>query len=623
MNESSRPSSTPSMLVVGYFGDGNLGDDAILLAFIEWSRENLPGGRITVLSETPHETSREFRVETVGKTSWLRILHAVRSHDMVVFPGGGILQDATSFRSIVYYAGIAAAARLFRKSVFFLNQGVGPLGRSFSRKLAARVATHWAEEFTVRDETSAALLRDAGTPAELIEITADTSFLLKKTLSESTGEPLRPGEPLLIGISLRPHPTTEFFTGSLINAVKKTPGDKKLRLLHLQKGADEKITRKFAASCRNHDAGTPVYMGWGEDPTAHPTPHLALESLRKCHILIGMRLHSLIFSALCGVPFIGLSYDPKVRAFCDSLGQPCVEPGEKGAGETLAGEISRLAASHADFRKQLSDKAAYRIEALERFMSRFARAAVAAGGARVLGIPFSTMGFSEALAGIDRAVENRGSLHIVTLNPEMVMNARRDKTFAKTLRGADILTADGVGIRIAARAKYGLRLEKVAGIDLVERLLSGSRRKNQSLFFLGARPEVIGSFVEKLRASPDPPLVAGWHHGYFGESEEEEIIGRIREARPDVLLVGTGSPAQEKWIARNRSRLGVPVIIGVGGCFDVLSGTMPRAPAFFQKTGLEWLHRLAHQPGRIGRMAVLPRFLALALCDAFRNRIDI
>lgn len=616
---------SPAMLLAGYFGEDNLGDEAILHAFIQWRKDNLPGAKTTILSHRPRETSIEHRTNSIGRSSILKTLQAIRSHDMVVFPGGGILQDSTSLRSLIYYAGIVAAARFFHKSVFFLNQGVGPLNRPFARRLAARIASRRAAEFSVRDEASAGLLREIGVPAELLHTTADATLLLKETFKDTAEAPLPPHDAsLTVGVSLRPHRTTALFLSPFLNALDAAGPDKmKIRMLHFQKGVDEEISRAFAERCKKLHPETSVYTGWREDPGAHPTPHIALDSLRRCHVLIGMRLHSLIFAALCGVPFVGLAYDPKVKAFCDSMGQPCVEPGAENMENAVSAALSELLSSLPDFKKQLSEKTSSRIEALEKSMSSFARSARAAGARNLLGVPLSCMGFSEVLGEIDGAIKERGSCHIVTLNPEMAMRARRDKAFERTLRDAEILAPDGVGIRIAARAKYGLRLEKVAGIDLVQHLLSTSRSKGHSIYFLGAKPEVAQSFVEKLKTLPEPPIIAGWRHGYFDTGEEREIIEKIREARPDILLVGMGSPYQEKWIARNRHSLGAPVMIGVGGCFDVLSGALPRAPAFFQRAGLEWLHRLARQPARAPRMAVLPRFLVAALAEALRHRTGI
>ena len=105
--------------------------------------------------------------------------------------------------------------------------------------------------------------------------------------------------------------------------------------------------------------------------------------------------------------------------------------------------------------------------------------------------------------------------------------------------------------------------------------------------------------------------ICGWHDGYFGEDEQAWIIGEINEKKPDILFVGLGAPRQEFWISENRSRLRVPLLIGVGGCFDVISGNLKRAPLFFQRMGLEWLWRLIKEPWRFGRMLALPKFVLL------------
>jgi N-acetylglucosaminyldiphosphoundecaprenol N-acetyl-beta-D-mannosaminyltransferase len=149
-------------------------------------------------------------------------------------------------------------------------------------------------------------------------------------------------------------------------------------------------------------------------------------------------------------------------------------------------------------------------------------------------------------------------------------------------------------------------------------------KKGYSLYILGSYPGVASKAALNLTKKYPGIKIAGTHHGYFscedvkngnsgGNKEEEEIIAEIRENRPDILLVGMGVPKQEKWINKNLEKLDVPVCIGVGGSFDVLSGRIPRAPLWMQRHGMEWIYRSIKQPNRAFRVLALFYFIWLVI----------
>ncbi len=205
-----------------------------------------------------------------------------------------------------------------------------------------------------------------------------------------------------------------------------------------------------------------------------------------------------------------------------------------------------------------------------------------------------------------------GCRQVATVNPEFVRHARRDPEFAAILESADLCLADGIGVVWAVRrAGCGLR-ERVTGSDLVPLLAEACARHGWRPFFLGAMPGVAEEAARRLAARYPGFTVAGTHPGSPRPADDERALELIRRARPDLLLVAYGHPNQEKWIARNRARLGVPVAMGVGGSLDFAAGRVRRAPAWMRRLHLEWLYRLLRQPWRVRRMAVLPAF-ALAV----------
>lgn len=235
---------------------------------------------------------------------------------------------------------------------------------------------------------------------------------------------------------------------------------------------------------------------------------------------------------------------------------------------------------------------------------------------RILGVRMDCLDMAGAVRAIERMVEEGGGTRLVaTVNPEFVMRARVDPRFRAALEGADLCLADGIGVVWAMRRQGCAQHERVPGSDLVPLLAECCARRGWRPFLLGARPGVAAAAARRLQTGHPELRIAGTHSGSPRPEDDADAIRRIDEARPDLLLVAYGAPDQELWIARNRARLRVPVAIGVGGTFDFLAGRVRRAPVWMRRAHLEWLWRLARQPARLRRMAVLPLY-ALAVLRA-------
>jgi N-acetylglucosaminyldiphosphoundecaprenol N-acetyl-beta-D-mannosaminyltransferase len=232
---------------------------------------------------------------------------------------------------------------------------------------------------------------------------------------------------------------------------------------------------------------------------------------------------------------------------------------------------------------------------------------------RVLGVRVDCVDMVGAVAAIERMVERRGPTCLVaTVNPEFVMRAQADEPFRRVLEGAELCLADGIGVVWAMRRAGCLVRERVTGSDLVPALACLCARRGWRPFLLGARPGVAAEAGLRLELANPGLSIAGTHPGSPRPEDDDESLRRIQAARPDLLLVAYGHPEQELWIARNRHRLGVPVAIGVGGSLDFVAGRVRRAPRWLREAHLEWLWRLAMEPWRARRMAVLPWY-ALAV----------
>jgi N-acetylglucosaminyldiphosphoundecaprenol N-acetyl-beta-D-mannosaminyltransferase len=189
----------------------------------------------------------------------------------------------------------------------------------------------------------------------------------------------------------------------------------------------------------------------------------------------------------------------------------------------------------------------------------------------------------------------------VVVNAAKLIRMRRDTDLAAIVNGCPVVNADGQAIVWASRLLGAPVPERVTGIDFMGRLLDLAPAMGWRVFFLGADEAVVSRLAAGHAASV---AVAGYRHGYWLPGEDADVVNEVARSAADILFVALPSPRKEAWTARYLAELGVPLVVGVGGSFDVLAGRRRRAPAWMQRHGLEWLFRLGQEPARLG-----PRYL--------------
>jgi N-acetylglucosaminyldiphosphoundecaprenol N-acetyl-beta-D-mannosaminyltransferase len=197
---------------------------------------------------------------------------------------------------------------------------------------------------------------------------------------------------------------------------------------------------------------------------------------------------------------------------------------------------------------------------------------------------------------------------IVTVNLDFVAIARRDESFRETLNAAELAVADGMPLVWVSRLMGSPVPARITGNDLVDECCRLAVETNSSIFLLGAAPGIADIAGKRLMERFPGLKVVGVYAPPFGPltaAENEKILHRIQEVQPDFLFVALGAPQQDAWIRANRERLNVPVCRGVGGVFDLLAGVLARAPGWMQHAGLEWLFRLAQEPGRLWKRYIV------------------
>ncbi len=222
------------------------------------------------------------------------------------------------------------------------------------------------------------------------------------------------------------------------------------------------------------------------------------------------------------------------------------------------------------------------------------------GRPRLMGLPFDPETMRSAVERCLAWCAARRAPHtVVTANAAVLCMMREDPALRDACAAGDLVLADGMSVVWALRAARTPVPERVAGCDLMARLLEAGAPLRLRVFFLGAREEVVRALAEGCAARYPGLVVAGFRDGYFTAADHEAIVEEVRAARPDLLFIGMPSPFKEVFCERHRARLDVPVIMGVGGSFDVHAGFVRRAPMLFRNVGMEWAWRLLMEPRKM------------------------
>jgi N-acetylglucosaminyldiphosphoundecaprenol N-acetyl-beta-D-mannosaminyltransferase len=219
----------------------------------------------------------------------------------------------------------------------------------------------------------------------------------------------------------------------------------------------------------------------------------------------------------------------------------------------------------------------------------------------ILGVPISPLTVDQTLALCEQRIRDRRRLLIGVVNAAKVVNLRRDATLRGAVLAADVILADGMAVVWASRLLGRPVPERVAGIDLMVRLLHRAHQRGYRVYCLGATDAVLRDVVARIERDYPGLQLVGWRNGYFGPDQEAQVAADVARARPDLLFVAMSSPKKELFLARWSAQMGVPVCHGVGGSFDVLAGRVKRAPAAWQRFGLEWFYRVLQEPRRMWR----------------------
>ena len=322
------------IVLSGYYGFGNAGDEAMLLSILEAIERERPGSSVTVISGRPEDTEKKYQVKAVHRFDYIGMIGALRKADLLLSGGGSLLQDVTSRRSIFYYLSIIKLAQWLKVPTMLFAQGIGPVVRPTARKALCCVVNQ-VDLITVRDEKSRSELIELGVTKPPIHVTADPVLSLKSESGEY-GEALLEkigyvkGKKL-IGFAIREWPLVPEYLDEIAKTADLLLADEEVQLVFLpmQWPEDGQVARKVQEKM-SHQA---LFL----EGEYRVREHLSV--IAQLDLLVGVRLHGLIFAFLSATPCIGLSYDPKINSFLELIGETSIASLENLRSDELARAI--------------------------------------------------------------------------------------------------------------------------------------------------------------------------------------------------------------------------------------------------------------------------------------------
>ncbi|MFC7321854.1 polysaccharide pyruvyl transferase CsaB [Halobacillus campisalis] len=329
------------IILSGYFGFQNTGDEAILYSMIQQIRQEDPSIKITVLSNDPAHTKDTYDVHAVNRWSLKEVVTVIKRSDGLISGGGSLLQDVIGVKSVIYYTGVIGIAKVLQKPVIIYSQGIGPLNGATAKKLT-EFTMNKVDHLTVRDRDSKQLLTKMGIQKN-IEVVPDSVMGLDDSLTERSG---REKDNSVIIVSVRQWPSTQPYQQKFAHGLDLLAHQGFEIVFLPMHGEEDAMCSQNIQSLMKEKSDI-----LSQDITLHEKINIIASS----RFLIGMRLHSLIFSAITHTPFVAVSYDPKIDSFVEHMDQKVLGHvnNDSWTGEHIAEDIFRLQANYKKIQSQL------------------------------------------------------------------------------------------------------------------------------------------------------------------------------------------------------------------------------------------------------------------------------
>ncbi len=339
-----------SILISGYYGFDNSGDDAILKAIVKDIKEYDKEINITVLSKNPSKTEKMYPVKAVNRFKFKEVFRAMKNSSLFISGGGSLLQDVTSTRSLLYYLALMKIAKLYNKPVMIYANGIGPIKKKLNRFLTRKILNK-VDLITLRDEDSKDFIYDLGVRNKNIVVTADPVFTLEP-VSESRVREIFEDENIstdkkFIGVSVRQWKNAENLNRIIADTIKYMIKEYNVNVIMIPMHYPEDLEISFEINKMVAQEGCYVI-------SEKYNVEEIMGIIKKMEIILAMRLHSLIYAATQQVPMVGLSYDPKVDGILRSIGMDYICDVEKLNYDDLVEKLKHVWDNRIDIKEQLS-----------------------------------------------------------------------------------------------------------------------------------------------------------------------------------------------------------------------------------------------------------------------------
>lgn len=350
------------LLISGYYGFNNIGDESILKAVITNLRKAFGNIEITVLSQDPPSTMNKYKVNAVDRKSFFKVVSAVKNCDLLISGGGSLLQDVTSKRSILYYLAIMWIARFFRKDFFIYSQGIGPISSKRNRKLTGQILKR-AAGIVVRDQGSKDLLLEIGLAEEAVVIATDPVMGISP-VAPDRGQDILKKEGIvklegksMVGFAIKDRQADSDFVRKIEESIRELVMRENVQAVLIPFHYQEDMAVIEELENRLGDLVFTIKHKYLTDEM--------LSIIGNMDLLVGVRLHSLIHATIMGVKMIGISYDPKINAFLNSIGLKALSATIDFQKEYFLDEFKKvMAEDYQEIQEMVKNKAEDLIESL-------------------------------------------------------------------------------------------------------------------------------------------------------------------------------------------------------------------------------------------------------------------
>jgi N-acetylglucosaminyldiphosphoundecaprenol N-acetyl-beta-D-mannosaminyltransferase len=220
----------------------------------------------------------------------------------------------------------------------------------------------------------------------------------------------------------------------------------------------------------------------------------------------------------------------------------------------------------------------------------------------ILNVSIDNLTIQQAVYKVMKMVEDKGVHHVIALNPYKLMRINANGDLRLISEKADMHIAAGAGIQWAAKTLKKPLKERIPLISFMMEIIRISELKEYGIFLVGGKPEITERAFFNIKKSFPNIRIIGRHGGYFNADREKSVIEAMRKSEAKIIFVGLGFPKEDKWIYKCKNEFKNTVLISVGGCIDIISGEIKKAPPYFMENGLDWFYRIITKPWRIGRL---------------------